>query len=84
MSPVTDKGTREGGAAAEGARIPRYASPTLAELEPLRSNGVGDEELAKVRAVLAGEVDPREVSPACAAWYAQCHHKPDPRVTTAC
>ena len=76
MSPVLDKDAR-GEGAAEGW-IPRYDAPTLAELEPLRSNGVGDEELEKVRAVLAGEVDPREVSPKCATWFSSCYNAPDP------
>ena len=67
-----------GGRAPPEGWIPRYDAPTLAELEPLRSNGVGDEELEKVRAVLAGEVDPREVSPKCATWFSSCYNAPDP------
>ena len=58
--------------------IKRYDAPTLNQLLPLQSSTVDVEMLEKVRAVLAGELDPCEASPACAAWVASCYNKPDP------
>jgi hypothetical protein len=58
-------------------KLERFHVPTLAQLEPLRSNTVGDEELEKVRAILAGELDPCEASPKCAAWVKACYNRPD-------
>lgn len=58
-------------------RIPRYDAPTLAELEPLRSNTVNAEVLETIRKVLAGEVNPCDVAPECAAWVASCHNTPE-------
>lgn len=57
--------------------IPRYDAPTLAQLQPLKSSTVDDSILENVRAILAGELDPSEASPGCAAWVASCHNRPD-------
>ena len=53
--------------------IPRFQVPTLDDLAPLE---LAPDVAEKVRAVLAGEVDPRDVSPKATQWYRDCYHKP--------
>jgi len=55
-------------------RIERFDVPTFEQLVPL---GVSPEKTELIRQILADEVDPRDVSTACAQWYASCYHKPE-------